>query len=197
MAFPDVWSEYALISITKQAGSDIEFATIIDSIRIKEGDKDIDLIATMGGGRLVVTKPQGPVEISFDAYPVDTDPWTTPAAGVAQLFDSPTTNDITDPKVSSTTRFHNKYRVAILYTGDTAATSGAGATAAATNSFRYVLADCYCTGMDTDSSSSDPMKVSLTFKGAPLDKTGTANRKIESSATALAALAAYTASVKF
>ncbi len=67
----DTWSETGFVSITAQAGSAVEFRTIIETVDVDIGDKDFDVIATLAGGRLVKFTPQEPTTLTFEVYPIE------------------------------------------------------------------------------------------------------------------------------
>ena len=83
------WSETALVAIAyygngSETSNDIQFATLMETIDIDMGDKDIDQIASLAGGRLVKKTPQDITTITLECYPVDID--AKGATGIAQLF---------------------------------------------------------------------------------------------------------------
>lgn len=172
-----VWNETALITITKESGSDIEYAAMTSSIKITEGGKPLDQVAFLDGSRGVVRKPAGPIEITFEGYPIDAD--ASGSTGVIQVYDSQTTRDTTDPFIADSTTQRDRQRVSILWTDDTAATSGSGPTTASTNGLRYTLANCFCTSHDWDFTG-DGLKCTFAFWAPAVSKAKTANRRIES-----------------
>ena len=68
---PETWSELANVGITILGGSEVQFATITETVDIDLGDKDFDAIATLGGGRLVKFNPQDVTTITLEAYPLE------------------------------------------------------------------------------------------------------------------------------
>ena len=85
-----------------------------------------------------------------------------------------------------------KYRVAILWTDDSAATTGGGATAASTAGIRFVLAECFCISCNWDFTDRI-LKKTLVFKGVAFDKAASANAKGESHTNgAIPTLGSYT-----
>ena len=71
MANVDSWSETALISITAQGGSDVQFACLTETVDLDIGDKDFDVINSLCGGRIVKFNPQEPTSITLEAYPLE------------------------------------------------------------------------------------------------------------------------------
>lgn len=182
------WSESCLITITKKGGSNVEFAALTETVDIDMGDKDIEAIATISGGRLIKKIPQEVTTITFEGYPVDID--SAGGTGVAQMFEGGTW-DTSEPLQADASRSRDLFRVAILWTDDPAATSAAGATAAGTNSYRIYFEDCYMVSMKP-SFTDGVLKVTFSFKCAPFDKSGNAKIHEQSGdATALTALSAY------
>lgn len=198
---PDTWSEVGLVAISPQAGTDVPFQTITETVDIDIGDKDFDVIATLAGGRLVKFNPQEPTTITFEAYPVEagTTGLASATAGTG-FFDLVNTLDNTQPIVVPVDRTRTKYRVALMWTDATSVTA-AGQVIAPTNyALRVAAADGYFTSVKP-SFTDGVLKFTVTYKVPPFDKTGTANVKVESvggSTTAtLTALASYTSTVKY
>lgn len=203
MAFPESWSEVALVSIARSGAADFTFAPIVETIDIDEGDNDVEFIATVRGGRIAKQIPKAETTITFEAYPVGTGS-TQLSDGLAHFFqgdisDSSEPISITNLRGrkidgSTTSNIRFQFRVAILFTDDTAATLASGATAASTNSYRYSAINCYLVGYK-QSFTDGILKVTMTFKVAAFNKSGTGNIIIEQgNATALSALTSYTAS---
>ena len=194
----DTWSETALISITAQSGTAVEFMTITETVDIDSGDKDFDVMATLAGGRLVKFNPQEPTTITLEAYPVEagTD---TGAAGKG-FFDLMNSADTSQPISISMDRSRSKYRMAILWTDKADATSAEEAlvTVSTESGLRILAADGFFTSAKP-SFTDGVLKWTVTFKIPPFDKSATANIKIESTdGTAdMSAPASYTSSAKF
>lgn len=141
------WSETAFITITKYAaagGTGYEYGALTETIDIDLGDKDIDQLVNLKGGRMVKKIPEDITTITFEGYPVDID--AVGGTGISQMFHAGTW-DTTEPMTVTSSLNRDLFRLAILWTDDTTATSGAGATAATTNSYRIVFAHAYMTSM--------------------------------------------------
>jgi len=192
------WSETALIAISAQGGSDVQFACLTETVDIDIGDKDFDSINTLCGGRLPKFNPQGPTTITLEAYPVQagTDTGTTGEG----FFDLMNTADATQPVSISVDRTRRKYRMTILWTNKATAVSATEIlqTSASNEGLRIVAADGYFTSVKP-SFTDGILKWTIMFKVEAFDKSGSANVKIESTdGTAdLPALAAYTSAVKW
>lgn len=187
----NAWLEQALVSIEKEAGTAYEFATITETIDLDSGDKDIEGIPTLGGGRVVKYTPEGDTSITLELYPTGVNGLAATPTGVANLFHG------FAGETGSNTTVRDKFRVAILWTNDTTATSGMGASAASTSAQRFAIAKAYCTSHKT-SFTDGIVKVTATFKCAAFNKTGTGNiLEEEADNTALSTLSAYTSTTNF
>jgi len=195
----DSWSETALIAITAQGGSDVQFACSTETVDVDIGDKDFDSINTLCGGRLPKFNPQGPTTITFEAYPVEAGTATgTTGTG---FFDLMNTTDAAQPLQISVDKARDKYRVAILWTNaisPTSATQVLTSAVLAEEGLRIVAADGYFTSVKP-SFTDGILKFTVMFKVEAFDKANSANVKIESTdGTAdLPALTAYTSTVKW
>lgn len=197
----DTWSETALVAITVQAGADIAFHTLTETVDIDIGAKDFDVIATLAGGRLVKFTPQEPTTITLEAYPVEagTDSGSTGKG----FFDLMNTQDTSQPVVIEVDRVRTKYRLAIMWTDDSSITDAAAqvvAGPAGNDALRVVGADGFFTSVKP-SFTDGVLKFTVMYKVPPFDKSGTANIKIESvtgaTTATMTALASYTSSVKY
>jgi len=202
MANNDTWSETALIAIAAQAGTDVKFASITETVDIDFGDKDFDVIATLAGGRLVKFNPQEPTSITLEAYPLDagTTGFSTATTG-AGFYDLMSTLDTAQPLVYSNDHNRNKYRIAILWTDSTSITDATAQVVTPTNSaMRIVASDGYFTSVKP-SYTDGVLKFTVVYKVPPFDKNGSANVKVESVSGAttatLTALASYTSTTKY
>lgn len=197
------WSETALVAIAyygngSQTNNDIQFATLTETIDIDMGDKDIDQIASIAGGRLVKKVPQDITSITMEVYPMDIDAKGTGtsyvATGVSMLLHDLSTNwDTSEPLQQLATRNRDLFRVALMWTDDTTCTTGNGAIASAKNAYRMVFAHCYCTSCKT-SFTDGVLKATLVFKVTAFNPNGIANiceQSLDGSATTISALNTY------
>jgi hypothetical protein len=153
------------------------------------GDKDIEQIPNLKGGRVVKKTPQDITTITFEGYPVDCD--SAGGTGFSNLFEGGQTWDTTEPFGVNSTIVRDLFRIAILWTDDPAATAGVGLTAASTNSYRIVFAHAWCTSMKP-SYTDGVLKVTLQFKCPAFNKNGMALIHEDSGdATALVSLNSY------
>ena len=129
MAFPDKWSETAIITIAPQGGANIDLSPIIDSIDEDLGDKEVEYTANLKGGRSEKFVPEEVTTITFEGYPVtiETAPALAEHVGVLQLFHNTRGNwDTTQPMTIDCSRNREKYGLAIVWTDDTTMTSATG-----------------------------------------------------------------------
>lgn len=198
----DVWSETALIAIAAQAGTDVKFACMTETVDIDIGDKDFDVIAGLCGSRMVKFTPQDVTTVTLEAYPLQaaTKGFTT-ATTATGFFDLMNTIDTADPLVVPVDRTRSKYRIAVMWTDSTSVTDATSAITTPTNTaMRFVAADGYFTSVKP-SFTDGVLKFTVSYKVPPFDTTGSANVKLESVAGAttatLTALASYTSTVKW
>jgi len=185
------WSETALITITKYAaggGTDVEYASLIETIDLDLGEKDVEFRPNLKGGNIIKKIPQAGTTLTFEGYPVDID--AAGGTGVSQMFHGGTWNT-SEPMTVTASTSRDIFRIAILFTDDTTATSAAGETAASSNSYRWVFVHAYMTSMKP-SFTDQILKFTFTFKVAPFNKNGVALiREDSGDATALVALNTY------
>lgn len=195
MAAPDTWSEVGLVSISAQGGSDIEFATLTETVDIDIGEKGFESMATLGGGRLVKFTPQEDTTITLEAYPVEAG--TNSGTTGKGFFDLLNTADASQPVNISVDRVRSKYRIALMWTDNVSITSASSQVGLNNTALRITASDGYFTSVKP-SFTDNVLKFTVTYKVPPFDKSGSANvevASVDTSAT-LAALNAYTSSTK-
>jgi hypothetical protein len=176
MAAPDMWSEVALVSIQKLSGNSVEFYTITDSVDFKIGQKDVDFVATLSGGRLANFKPMEPTEVTMKVYPneLGTSSGLT-GKGVFDLFCANTT-DATQPLDFSVDRGRTKYRVTFLVTDDTTVTSATSLITINQCGARLIAKNGFLVeATPTEYTPESGWIWTVRFKFAPFGKDGTAN----------------------
>jgi hypothetical protein len=178
---PDTFSETAFVCLSTKGGTEHEFMTITETVDIKVGDKDIDVINTLAGGRLVKFNPQDVSEITLEAYApeVVTTSSTAGAAGTGFSDLMYTNSDSTQPISVVNDRTRLKARCVILWTNDTAATKATGATAASTAGFRLTFTGGYVTSYN-EAFTDGVKKATIKMRVPAFDKSGTANITYES-----------------
>lgn len=194
MAFPDTWTETALVSIQKFNGSEVQFAAITDTVDISEGNWPGEGVPTLAGGRIWKQSPKEDGEITLELYPIELD--TTTGVGLFQQFTGGT-YDTSEPLASDVAftvadRVRDQFRVAILWTNDGTASAAGGATAASTDSIRFAAMGCRL--INHKASYTDGiLKITATFKYPAFNKAGTVkmDRWESGDNTALPAISTY------
>lgn len=186
MAFPDTWQEVFLISLERASGTDIQLASVIDpdSLEINTPDYPGEGLPNAAGGRGWKQSPQEDVEISFTInQSVDLDAGTAAnvTGGLIQQYigvSGAGAYDTAEPLITDTswpagvTQVRDRFRLAVLFTNDTAVTTAAGATAASTDSERF-----FCDNLRIVSHKSNfsdgYLKHEITLKAPAKNKAGT------------------------
>ena len=187
------WSETCLISITPKGGTEVQLAAMTETVDIDLGDKDIEQVPTLIGGRVVKKVPQDITTITFEGYPIGIA--TTDNKGLSQFFHitNAATYDTTEPLAVNASLGRDLFRVTILWS-EVAPTTASGATTAAKAAYRFSVANAYMTSMKP-SFTDGILKFTFSFKVPPFNKQGTAQIHEESTetTTALPALSTYNA----
>ena len=191
----DAWMETCFISISKASGSEIAFHGLTETVDFDIGDKDIEGIPILNGGRVTKFNPQGDSTITFEAYPIEvgTDTGSTGKG----FFDLMNVADASVPIRINTSRTRNKYRVLVMWTNDTTVTGAQNITVANASALRVGMADGYFTSVKP-SFTDGILKFTCVFKCPAFDKAGNACVMMESCAGTTAGdilpvVAAYTA----
>lgn len=194
-ATPTTWSEKAKVSFAVESGSDIQFEADTETVDIDLGDKDIEAIATLKGGRLVKYLPQEMSTITLEAYPLQAGTATgTTGYGFFDLMNSV---DPTQPLTIAVDHVRNRYRCTILWTNDTTNTSAHTKVTSGSLGLR-VIACGFVTSVKpafTDGT----LKFTVQLKAPPFKKDVTANVRIDSTdgTAELGALSSFTSSNNF
>ena len=205
--FPESWNNYFLLSIQRRgasAQSEIQFAAIVDPTTwAVTGEKPAESVVNAAGGRIYKEDPEGDIEITFDIMPVELD--STSGIGLFQQYmevsgnTDPNAYDTSEPLLTDTSwpagvvRTRDRFRIATLWTNDTAATTAQGQNGANTEALRFLANNCLFVNME--SNMRDKMlKSTVTFKCKPFNKAGTIKNYSYTSGndTQLAAVTAYT-----
>ena len=196
----DAWMETCLVSIAAQSGTDIPFQALTETVDIDLGEKDIEGVALVNGGRVTKFTPEGETTITLEAYPLEAGNDDISAATVGTgFFDLLHSEDTAQPVAITNTRARSKYRMAIMWTDDTTVTNAASAVATtAMAAMRVTAANGYITSVKP-SFTDGVLKFTIVFKVAAFTKDGAGQILMEScDATAgLTALQSYTSTVKF
>jgi len=176
IAAPTAWSEIALINIS-DGTTDMDFAAITETIDIDQGDKDVESVANVKGGRHLKKIPEGDTEITFEGYPIGIgDRDNEDAVGVQTFFHGGTDSSAPFTVSSSTTR--DVYTVTIMWTDGTA-TSATSSVLSGNYALRANFANFYMTSAKP-SFTDGIYKCTFKFKGPCRNRTGTSNITWES-----------------
>lgn len=196
----ETWSEVGLVAITKIGGEDVEFYTITSSVELTIGDKDVEFLPILNGGRLAAFKPQGDTEITLELYPLEagTDSTSTTAKVGKGVFDLMGTVDSTQPLELNLSRTRDKYRITLLWTDDTTITNATSDIVAGKSGLRFAVRNGYVTSATPSGAMTptDPLKWQVKFKSGAFDKNGISNvtaQSTDGTASTAMTLAAYTA----
>ena len=194
----DAWLETCYIAIAKGlTGNDLELRGITESFNIEFGEKDIEGIPLVNGGRVMKWTPEGDSTVSFDAlYPLEAGTSATAAdSAIKGVFDLLHDTDTSVPIRVSNTRTRNRYRVLFLWTNDSAVNGANDATATNKSGLRVGLANGHFTSVKAEFSDG-LLKFSMTYKTTAFDKSANSQIIVESAAGAsgsdvLPAIGAY------
>ena len=67
----DAWMEECLVGISVIAGEEVQFASIAETVDFDIGEKDIEGLALVNGGRVTKHTPEGDSSITFEVYPLE------------------------------------------------------------------------------------------------------------------------------
>jgi viroplasmin and RNaseH domain-containing protein len=180
------WFERCFVSISQINGSEVETRTFTTNLSINGGNYDTESLETFGG-TITRTQPYEDNEIELEGIPASTRDFDWLAHGV-----SPTSTTIT-----SSTKV--KTRVTFLWTDETGITGATSAIATASEAYRQIFADLYCTGVEYEMDAGEELTATINFKGSSEDADGVFNFKKEmcDTSSALAATPAYATGTKF
>lgn len=198
----DAWMETCLIAISKVGGSDVQFASLTETVDFDIGDKDIEGLPLLNGGRLTKFSPEADSTITFEAYPLQAG--TSSGTVGTGFFDLMHTQDIdtTDGGIRILNdNNRDKYRVLVMWTNDSTVTAAESITTDTHSALRIGMADGYFTSVKP-SFTDGIQKWTVTFKVTAKDKAAGSNVMVESCAGVettdiLPVIAPYTTSNKF
>lgn len=211
---PEVWTEEALVCIEQEdaAAGDgkLYFKTITDTVDFDLGEKGMESIATIGGGRLAKFSPETDSTVTLELFPIAAgNYWSSSCEEGAGFYDLLNSHAGTyDPAAVAGSAYQaivndhtrTRYRLTVLWTNDTSATDPT----AAIVSGNYAALRISCCGWFTKVSPSftdDSLKVTATMKIPAFKKDATANIQVastdKSSTTNITALATFTSTTNF
>ena len=177
---PEEWQEQALIGIIPEGDSEVAFAGITEDMTALDwGDKDIEGIPLINGGRLVKKIPMADESMTLKLYPVSAgvDAETT-ATGIAQLFHPQSTADATQPIAVDNTLTRKKFGIIILWSTALGATAGA-LPASGEAAMRLQIINAYMTSYKLNYDDKI-LSAEVTFKWTPFQQDASANKREES-----------------
>ena len=181
--FSDSWDEFCLVGIKVKGGSFVYFDTMTEDITAMNWmKKDIETAVQVNGGRTVRRVPSpDPEGITLKVFPVDA---TRSAQGIVQWFHPQSTADTTDPIVVLNTLNRDTFQIVLLWTSQLPDSSldADGIPDAYETAYRVQVINAYITDY-TPSFDSKQLSAEVTFKWAPFQKDGTANKREESTAS--------------
>ena len=199
VAVDDAWMETCYIGISAIGGSDVSFGALTSTVAFDGGEKEVEGIPLVNGGRVTKFVPESDSSVTFEAYPMEagTD---TGSAGKG-FFDLLHTQDTSVPIRVVNDRNRIKYRVLVMWTNDPTVTAAQNITTDTYSALRRGYADGYFTSVKPDFTESE-VKYTVMYKCAAFDKSGAGNVMEESAAGTTVAdllpvIAAYTTSNKF
>lgn len=198
-ATDDAWMETCLVAISAAGGSDVQFAGITQTLDFDIGEKDIEGIPLLNGGRVTKFVPEGDSSITFEAYPLEAG--TDSGTAGHGFFDLLHTADTVIPIRVVNDRNRTKYRILALWTNESTITTAQSITTDTHSAIRIGMADGHFTSVKPSFTDGE-LKFNATYKCAAFDKAAAGNVMMESCAGSgatdiLPAIASYTTSNKF
>ncbi len=176
MGAPDAWTETALINLN-DGTTNMSVGAITETIDIDQGEKPMESIATVSGGRVKKFSPQEDTSITFEAYPIAIgDKDATSQDGLDLFFNAGTSSSA--PFSVTSSRSRTTFTVTIMWT-DSTTTSATSTIASGKYALRYNFANCdliSCKPSFTDGI----LKATYVFKCPAFNKAGTGNITEES-----------------
>jgi len=193
-AVPDAYEEFCLISVMNNTAGDgsgeIAFAGFTEDITAMDfGEKDIEGVPLLNGGRIVKFTPMTDESITMKVYPVTA---SLEEGGAVQLFHPQSANDTTQPILVSNSKERIPYRVVILLS-TRLPNSATALPNSGEPSYRFQVVNAYCTRY-VPSFDGKIYSAEITFKWAPFDEFGTGNKQEESADGTVCIAATATAS---
>jgi hypothetical protein len=185
------WTETAMITIASDYPSGttatMQISAITETIDIDLGDKDIEGIPNLAGGRCVKITPEADTTITFEGYPIGAGLSYSSASnavtGLQQEFFGGTLTTTEPVSLTNTTYAngvpHHKFTVYVLWTDDSTVTTAKSATAANCAGLRYTFSNCYMVSYKT-AFTDGILKSTFKFKCAARSRAGAGNIKVES-----------------
>ena len=185
------WTETAMITIQSSYPASttalMQISAITETIDIDLGDKDIEGIPNLAGGRCVKQTPEADTTITFEGYPITAGlSWssgTNSQIGLQQEFFGGTLTTTEPVSLTNTTYTygvpHHTFTVWIMWTDDSTIVTAKSGTAAGKAGLRYTFSNCYLVSYKT-AFTDGILKSTFKFKCPPRSRTGAGNIEVES-----------------
>ena len=187
MATTKIWYNKCFVTIATAGGANVEFAARTKDINFNGGDATWDMM-NVNSGQIAKANRQDAFELAFDnMVPVMADDF--------RVYKEGGVTGTGAIAVTSGTKTDTKFRVAVLWTNLSTASSAANGIPTGSEAYRVITRDCYMTKMEEKWSPDDNLVGNMTFWVPAVDSTGGGNVKWESTTggVALTSLSAYTA----
>ena len=179
VALTEAMQELALVSIQPKGGSVYQFAGIIEEVSPSIGDRDIEGIPLINGGRVVKKTPQADHELTLKIYPTDTR-FSSSKDLIQGFMNVDASWDGTAPFADTNTHNQELFQVCVVWCNDsTIITTANGTSTAGTQARRIVIKDMRMTSYK-DSFDDKMVSAEITFKAPAFDTSGTGTVKYES-----------------
>jgi hypothetical protein len=173
------WTEFHLVGIQAEGESEIQFAAFAEDITAFEyGERNIEGVPLLNGGHIVKKNRMGDETITMKVYPVGVNKGDY---GINEFLGG-TAATGTDPYTVLQTNARKRHRIVVLSAASlpNAPTVASGTVSGA--GLRDTVINAYCTKV-TNNFDDKHRSAEITFKWAPFDRNGLANRKGESTNT--------------
>ena len=184
----DVFQELCLIGVKNEMdSSELQLAGFTEDIsEIELGEKAMEGIALVNGGRIPKFTPQADGTFTIKCYPIGV---AQDGNGVMHYF-SGTALDSVDPYQVINSYSHKRNRIVLLW-ADTLPSTASGTTNISNGiAMRFTLINAYCTNVKHDFGDK-MLSAEMSFKWLAFSKSGTANACYESTGgTGLSAVTA-------
>jgi len=191
----DAWQRQCLITVDDGTNG-FNWHALTETVDIDMGERDLDKIDLMNLGQIPKHGAIGITTVTFEGYAMEagthgsgdsSPPCGAAATGFWDVFADVPKKDTSEPQAVAISNTLTRYRVAILWTNDVAATGGDDDVAEASLGKRFIIADCFCTSHKI-SMTDGIVKTTATFKGVAFNKAGAARIRMDSSDATAAGL---------
>lgn len=189
----DAWKEVCKIGIIPASGTTaVEFAGFTEDITAMDwGEKDVEGMALLNGGRVVKFTPMTDESITLKVYPVKSNGAVSDSEYVASLFHG-TGATSTIPAVVNNAITRDTNGIILIWSEALPATSQT-LPAASKKAYRIQIVNAYMTKY-SPSFDDKTFSAEITFKWAPFKKDGTSNKREEYTDGSVQLAAAITSS---